>query len=101
MPAPRRRSSRRSSWRQSRPGSRRGSIIPASSTTCSFAIQTGQKDRQILLPKESALASRAEGREDVFRGRETTRLKLDVQTVLPIHGRMVKVNELRVEAGAQ
>jgi glyoxylase-like metal-dependent hydrolase (beta-lactamase superfamily II) len=29
------------------------------------------------------------------------RLKLDVQTVLPIHGRMVKVDELRLEAGAQ
>jgi glyoxylase-like metal-dependent hydrolase (beta-lactamase superfamily II) len=28
------------------------------------------------------------------------RLKLDVQTVLPIHGRMVKVDELRLEAGA-
>ena len=28
------------------------------------------------------------------------RLKLDVQTVLPIHGRMVKVDELKLEAGA-
>jgi hypothetical protein len=27
------------------------------------------------------------------------RLKLDVQTVLPIHGRMVKVDELKLEAG--
>jgi glyoxylase-like metal-dependent hydrolase (beta-lactamase superfamily II) len=30
-----------------------------------------------------------------------TRLKLDVQTVLPIHGRAVKVDELRLEAGIQ
>ena len=30
-----------------------------------------------------------------------TRLKLDVQTVLPIHGRAVKVDELRLEAGVQ
>jgi glyoxylase-like metal-dependent hydrolase (beta-lactamase superfamily II) len=29
------------------------------------------------------------------------RLKLDVQTVLPIHGRAVKVDELRLEAGIQ
>ena len=29
------------------------------------------------------------------------RLKLDVATVLPIHGRMVKVDELRLEAGAK
>ena len=29
------------------------------------------------------------------------RLKLDVQTVLPIHGRMVKVDELKLEAGVQ
>ena len=27
------------------------------------------------------------------------RLKLDIQTVLPIHGRMVKVDELKLEAG--
>jgi glyoxylase-like metal-dependent hydrolase (beta-lactamase superfamily II) len=29
------------------------------------------------------------------------RLRLDVQTVLPIHGRMVKVDELKLEAGVQ
>jgi glyoxylase-like metal-dependent hydrolase (beta-lactamase superfamily II) len=29
------------------------------------------------------------------------RLKLDVQTVLPIHGRMVKVDELKLEAGVR
>ncbi len=29
------------------------------------------------------------------------RLKLDVQTVLPIHGRMAKVDELKLEAGVQ
>jgi hypothetical protein len=29
------------------------------------------------------------------------RLKLDVQTVLPIHGRMVKVDQLKLEAGVR
>jgi hypothetical protein len=29
------------------------------------------------------------------------RLRLDVQTVLPIHGRMTKVDELKLEAGVQ
>jgi len=28
-------------------------------------------------------------------------LKLDVETVLPIHGRMVKVEELRLSAGVK
>ena len=40
----------------------------------------------------------AERREAMRRGE---RLKLDVQTVLPIHGRMVKVDELKREAGVR